>query len=351
MKVQLKTLMAITILLSTAKAQQLTAGFTAPATQIIQPTSLLVPCDTIFSFPAQVGWPSGLTSDGTYLWISDYNSPYLYKFSSTGVLLDTILIPNNSNVSTLGGDLDFDGNYILFGREDDGTLYKVDPLTKTIVSQFSLPQHSLGDPNDFGIAFDGTFIWHTSYSPNSTLYKLDATTGAIISTFSILPSLVLPLKFINGTLWGISLSGNIAYSFDTSNGNVLSSFPWCLNYPLGITKHNNHLWGLDSQVKNRIYEFDTLLTTSFSNIQPADLTFQVMNPLADILQLNFQKITETPVKIRITNLFGQCVFFQEIYKQQNTVDFLISYLKDGAYVLTVESGGSQIHQKIIKQSF
>ncbi len=305
-------------------------------------------CDTIFSFPTLVGWPAGLASDGTNLWISSYNETYLSKFSSTGVLLDTLDIPNVQNINNTGGDLEFDGTHLLFAREDDGMLFKIDIATKSIVAQFALPQNSNSDPNDFGVAWDGTYIWHTAYSPVNTLYKLDANTGAILASYPIDGGADLPLKFINGSLYTIDIFNASLIQLDTANGNTLNVIPWCLTYPLGFTLHNGHVWGLASDFTDRVYEFDTLLLSVFNSENKSEFDFTIANPASQKFELNITSKFNHAFDVSATTAQGITVYESKNILASGILTIPASSFSKGIYFIKLTSGKTTLVKKVIK---
>lgn len=331
-------------------SQQLVAGLPVNSGQTISAGILSAAgCDTVFSFPTNAIWSGGLASDGTHLWTSSNTINCIYKFSAAGVLLDTLSVPDTMGIAYYAGDLEFDGTYLLFAREESGILYKINPVTKTIVSQFPLPQYGASDPNDYGIAFDGTYIWHIAYSPVNMLYKLDATNGNIISSYPLNASgYILPIKFINGNLYGIECNNHLLDQIDTSNGNIINSLPWCLNYSLGLSKHNGKLWGLSSTGSERIFEFDTLLATSIYQTMTQENEISFENPVNDNLKINTRGLFPYVKSLRILDAQGRFVAEKTNFKNGGEVNMDISDLLTGIYFLRLETGAGIIQRKLIK---
>src|SRR4030095_14876844 len=155
---------------------KLVAGIEQGVATILQPLNNQAACDTIFSFPTVDEQPSGITSDGNFIW-SNGSNYYIYKYAFSGLLMDSIINPA-SFFNTTGGDMDFDGTNLLVMVEQVDTLYKINPNTGAVVSRFKVAPCT---QNCYGVAFDGTYIWVTNYSP-SFIYKLNASTGAVINT-------------------------------------------------------------------------------------------------------------------------------------------------------------------------
>lgn len=266
-------------------------------------------CDTIFSFPAIDLWASGITYDGTYLWSGGYNAEYLYKHDLTGNVMDSVLNPSLFSLGYMGGDLDFDGTNILFFQEESDTLYKLDPNTGSVVSKFRIAPCST---NCYGVTFDGTYIWISNYSPQ-VLYKIDPATGTVLNSFPLTTSSnMLPIKWLNGKLYGLGVFPGMIYELDTTNGNVLASIPWCLGYSLGFCRAGNHLWGASSQISTggtkRIYQFDTILLNDQLNVTSQNNTIEIFpNPSTDKVTVSFGKQIKNG-SIEITGVLGQLIW-------------------------------------------
>jgi hypothetical protein len=273
-----------------------------------------VACDTIFSFLTIDVMPAGITFDGNYLWNSGYGSSFIYKYDLNGQSIASI---PNPGLFTSGGDMDFDGTNLLICVERDGILYKVNPLTGSVVSQFNLPVQDITDPDNFGVAFDGMNIWSTEYNTStqnsSTLYKHSAATGSVIDSF-ILADEVLPIKFINGELYGISMFPQLLHKIDTVSGNYLSSIPWCIPGPRGLSLVNNNMWASSTNIPlgtQRIYEFDSLLLDIHEVNNSFNGQLQIYpNPASDEFTIACGESTIN--KIEIYNLLGEQVFQQQL---------------------------------------
>lgn len=330
-----------------ANAQNFSAGVETSPTTPLANRSMLA-CDTIYSFPTLETWTSGLAFDGVYFWASCYNSSWIFKYSIAGAKLDSVDIPTTTTYP--GGDLDFDGTHILFSREDVGILYKIDPVTKTIAGQINLPQFGTADPNGFGVAWDGTYIWHTTYSPASTLYKLDATTGAILNTLTMNQSVILPIKFVNGQLYGIGLGGPNLLMIDTATGNCSNLIPWCLTYPLGFTSANanGHLYGLASQPVDRVYQYDTLLfATSIFSQQQIAFDFSFPNPVADDFIISVED-NSVQNKIAIADVQGRFVFETELQSNNSEIIIPAKRFSKGIYFISLRNEKQFAVKKMLK---
>lgn len=328
-----------------------------PAENIPSSTALVSTCDTIFSFSHLGLNPTGIAFDGTRLWCNgNFNSKSIFRFDLAGQLLDSI--PSVGSI-TFSGDMEFDGTHILVCIEQDGILYKLDPITGAVVSQFNLPlKGNPADRNNYGIAFDGTYLWHTEYrvpsSHQTILYKLDATSIVVLDSF-VLPSVVLSIGFINGSLYGLAPMAGMLHKIDLTNGKYLFSEPWCAGYPLGITFANNHIWASDNveafNGTGRVFQFDVqFLSNTYSNSQNISYTLYP-NPASDRLHIRLQETYLSNVRVEIGNLLDQHIHVlieeQQVFPDHQ-FDVDLSRLPAGVYTVKVQSGTAQSLKILIK---
>jgi len=314
-------------------------------------------CDTIFSFGHQGLNPTGIAFDGTYLWCNSSFSPlFIYRFDLSGQLIDSVASPT---LSLASGGMEFDGTHILVCVEQDGILYKLDPVSGALVTQFNLP-NTVSDPadtNNYGIAFDGTYLWHTEYSTStapSVLYKLDPNNGNVLKSVPLADS-DLGIKFINGNLYGLAPVNALLHKIDTTNGNYLSTEQWCLGYTLGFTVANNHVWA--SQYKGgavgtgRIFQFDGQFLNQINTLVP-EIDFSVYpNPMSDWMHLELREIPGSKLHIDIVNVLDQHIqslVNQEIVYVDQAFDFDLSQYAKGAYVIKVKTDKAQSFKTFLK---
>jgi|GEM_PF-2595921 len=302
-------------------------------------------CDTIFSFPTVDTWPTGLVSVGNYLWSFGHNLNYIYKYSFTGIVIDSILNPASFSIALAGGDLDFDGTNLLVLVEEVDSLYKINPNTGTVVNRYRVAPCT---GNCHGVAFDGTHIWVCNYIP-PFVYKLDAATGTLLNTFPISGSgVMLPIKFINGKLYGLTLSPEVIQEIDTTSGNIISATPWCLGYPLGFCTANNHLWGLSSDVTiggtQRIYQFDSLLIDAVPHISADNSPGIFPNPSEGKFTISFPGIINGSIEIK--NILGETVHTEKIYNKAKT-EITLADVSTGIYFARINDGNRSNCCKLI----
>lgn len=301
-------------------------------------------CDTIFSFPSIDIYPAGITFDGNFIWCINTDNPYIYKYTLSGLLIDSILNPAGPLTN---GDIDFDGSNLLFMSEEADTLYKINPVSGAVISRVKVVPCTM---DCYGVAFDGTYIWISNYNPYY-LYKLDASTGAVLNTFPISPpTSIVPIKFINNKLYGISEWPGMLHEIDTSNGNILSTVPWCLVYPLGFCEANNHFWGVSSGIfaggTQRIYQFDSLLATNILFNSSENNSFEIFpNPSTGNFTISFSDYINKGV-MEVFNVFGEKIL-QEWLFNESKKEISLKNISQGIYFVEVSDGVKRYCQKLI----
>ena len=114
--------------------------------------------------------PSGLTWDGTYLWMIDYTEDQICKINpETGEIITTIPAPG---VDCTG--LAWDGTYLWCSDNATDRLYKITP-SGTIINWFPVTS------TPRGCEFFNGNIWYID-SVNLQIYKLNPTTGVFLDS-------------------------------------------------------------------------------------------------------------------------------------------------------------------------
>lgn len=272
-----------------------------------QKSSTLI-CDTIFSFKTRQ-FPSGLTWDGQNLWYVD--TSYIYKVSSTGMYIDSIINPASNSILK-GGDLTYDGLNLWYADEETAKLFKINPTNGNVLQQFNLPSFGQSDPNGFGLSWDGVNIWHSQYN-SPRLYKLNPTNGNIIDSLPT-TSGILGMEWVNGNLYGIS--GQQVFKINLNTGAFQDSTSWCIPFSLGLTWDGYFLWNVSGQDsingiptggKQKIYKLNSDLVLSVSEHSNRNSGVEIFpNPFSTRTTLQSDNIFKDAT-LTVYNSFGQQV--------------------------------------------
>jgi hypothetical protein len=303
-------------------------------------------CDTVFSFPTIDTWPGGITTDGSILYSNGNNNLFIYKHAFNGTLIDSLPHPFNAPTNYVGGDIDFDGTNLLVFAEQSDTLYKVDPATGAVVQKYLVGPCTL---DCYGVAYDGTGIWISDYATDM-IYKTDPGTGAVLKTLN-LPnnSLILPIKFINGNLYGLGISPPQVLHIDTTTGAILSTQPWCLGYPTGFFSLNNNIWSCSSMISvggtQRIYAFETSPLADEMDVFTASGVDVFPNPSQGKFNVRLPNSGDKGI-IRVSNLVGEIIYENE-YDSEPETEVILPRVANGMYMLKLTDRENTLFGKIV----
>jgi len=242
-------------------------------TKDVQSSNCVMPLQ-IFSTPMT----EGVAFYGEFLWYSSSN--LITKIDLLNNVINSFSIPYSN------GGLCFDGINLWKVAEQNAQLYRLD-INGLILDTFLLPSSGNLDPNGWGIAWDGNYIWHSEYAiPNSSspngmsdstkFYKIDPFNGQILNSF-ILPYGILGIEFVNGNLHGIrrDFPGNPnpplpyhqKYIIDINTESYIDSVEWCIEYPLGLTFTGIDFWSAShAGTSPGLYEFPLSSSTNIKEI-------------------------------------------------------------------------------------
>jgi hypothetical protein len=145
---------------------------------------VFMPCETLDSFPlppiaGDTFLTYGLAYDGVNtLYMTDFNSSYMYRFDKSGDFLGTIPAPEDL-VGATGIDYDGENRCLWVTNRSTKMIYKVNPSDGAILSAFSSPATSYPT----GLAFDGTNLWVVDRDQEK-IYEVTRS-GATVSSFTI----------------------------------------------------------------------------------------------------------------------------------------------------------------------
>lgn len=303
-------------------------------------------CDTITSLDCRY-IPTGLAWDGENFWVVD--TGYIYKVSPAGSFLDSI--PNPATVVTFlqGGDLVYDGIYLWYADEQSSVLFKINPVTKSVVQQFNLPEHYSSDPNGFSIAWDGDHLWHCTYDP-PMLYKLSPGNLTILDSVQMDKS-VLTIEWVKGTLYGL---GDLFYKINANTGMAEDSINWCVPFPLGITWDGSAFWNVSGP--SEIFGFPTGgLKKIFKMNADVNLTIDrnsnkhdislFPNPASESTIIKGDRITQ----VEIYDVTGSLIYRRTGIKQTASVEIPLSTFPKGIYLTRIYNEAGTSTKKLIVQ--
>ncbi|MBL7915418.1 MAG: T9SS type A sorting domain-containing protein [Bacteroidia bacterium] len=311
----------------------------------------IVSCAPIFSYYVPGASSNGLAWDGTAMYTRSVFSDSIHlNDPSNGNLITTIHAPS-ANGNQISGDLEYDGVNLWSIQEQLGTLFKMNPSTGQVINQYSLPNNNNSnptDPNNWGIAFQDGYLWHSEYGTGiqtTYMHKIDTANGMVVDSF-LLQHAILPMKFIDGNLWGVAFDTPFIYKIDLSQKTVTDSISRCVNLCYGILQNTFGFWlqGNSSFNGMGIHKFQSI--TGLFEQQTNDINIYP-NPVSDYLHID--GLTNSGrLQITITDVAGRVIIEESRIMTAHSASINISHFPSGIYLLSANSENKQSHVKIIK---
>ena len=203
-------------------------------------------------FNSPEDFPTGLTSDGTYLWVCDFGSELIYKVDpDDGSVMDSFSTPDTDPVG-----LAWDGEYLwhvdggrawTLGEEAEIFIYKINPLSGVATKMFKAPGGFVAEDLAWG---DG-HLWYVDGESGpddygtTTIYKIDVSNGDVVKEFRAPGNEPSGLTWDGSHLWHSDPGAGKIYLIDPDNGEVIDSFSSLSEYPDSLAWDGTYLWCVD----------------------------------------------------------------------------------------------------------
>jgi hypothetical protein len=199
--------------------------------------------DVLSSFTAPSAGTSGVTFDGTYLWLIDTLNRDFVKVTKTGSVVSSAAIPASIGTPV---DLEFDGTNLWVTDITSDKIFKVS-TAGAILSSFDCPC-----TQPMGITFDGTDLWIGSEKDKIVQVS---TSGTLIKTIS--SPVVTPqgLAYANNLLWISGLTEDKINATPIYSGLSVFSFTEPDANTRGLAFDGTNLWAAGS-LTDKIYELE-----------------------------------------------------------------------------------------------
>ena len=318
-------------------------------------------CDTTRIFQTVHEFPSGLATDGNLIWTTGLNIVFedpsiITIHDEFGNLINSFYPNQDSTICVRTLEIQEDTLWAVC--EQEGRLLKMNKTDGTIIGSFELPTFSLGgDPNNYGITFDGTHLWNIEYTINgqSILYKIDPFSGNSLDTTFIPITGVGQIEAINNRIFGIRFRGDELFEINVETGDTSYVADWCINEPFQFDFFDeNNLIGISSRISvggaQSVYKiggFDFETITSIETID-SDKSISLSiypNPTTDLVNVKLNEYDDWNLKI-----------FDSTGKQISSTNFSDNYFqKDianypvGIYYFRITSRKNTFGEFIIKR--
>jgi glutamine cyclotransferase len=295
--------------------------------------------DVINTIPAPGSRCQGMTFDGEYLWVSDYQTDLLYQISTDDGTVQRYITAPGDYVEGMA----FDGTY-LWASDNNGegnnsdVIYKLDPANGDIILALDI------DLNwTHGITWDGEYIWANDFDTHR-IYKLNPDNGQIITSIPT-SSGSIGLTWDGMYLWTDDLSTDDLRKLDPLTGDVLLYVNSPHTNPRDMAWDGYYVWVLAWQ-NATIYQVDvggppTAVDNHDRMPSSLNLISNYPNPFNAITTIRYNLPVASDVVIDIYDILGRKVRILEDERKQagtHVVDFDASGLASGIYFYRLQTG-------------
>ena len=148
---------------------------------------------TQYVLPKEIRWPSGIEWDGQSFWLADGATMTIYRLSpsppaplpsegegSRGEGEDFKILSQWAYPGTIPADLAWDGRLLWAIDEIDSVLYALDPIDGRTVREIKLDSEIL--PRPVGLAWDGIALWVADM--HYGIRRIDPENGRVLGTMA-----------------------------------------------------------------------------------------------------------------------------------------------------------------------
>ncbi len=180
---------------------------------------------------------TGITFDGSYLWVADYNTDQIFKVNiESGAIVGSVRSP-----AFWPTGLAWDGRNLWNADFKTGKIYKIDPENGAILKTITAPSD-----NPDGLAWDGQTLW-VSDVKEKIITKIDLADGTAVLTLTAPAQAPGGLAFDGKFLWCSDRMKDEIYMIDPTNGDVLMILDAPGPYARGMAWDGEYLWNVDYQ--------------------------------------------------------------------------------------------------------
>jgi len=199
-------------------------------------------------------WPNAVSFDGSNVWVANSISDSVTEIQpSTGTILNTFELPSWPGGTT---GISADGTYV-WVTDYYGSVYELQKATGTVVHTIALG-YSIG-----GISSDGTHVWVANSARGGAVTEIQASTGSVIATITV-GSNPQDVASDGTHVWVANSGSNSVSEIQANSGSVVATIP-VGNWPDAISSDGTNVWVANS-VSNSVSEIAASTATLFSTI-------------------------------------------------------------------------------------
>ncbi len=208
--------------------------------------------DVVFDFVSPAKFPTGMTYDGSHLWLADRKNDLLYRVDpKNGKVVKQLQAPGYFSTG-----LAWDGSHVWVADMDftdtstedhTGKIYQICPKTGRTVKRIEAPYR---DPS--GLAWDGEYLWMTD-NIKKKIVCLSPQDGTTVVEFPSPGKTPTDITWDGSYLWVADRFHNEIHRVHPKSGAVVMTIPSPGPHPWGLTWVKKHLWNVDYQT-DRVYK-------------------------------------------------------------------------------------------------
>jgi DNA-binding beta-propeller fold protein YncE len=201
-------------------------------------------------------WPSAISSDGTNVWVVNFNNSVTEIDAVTGALVQVISgstygFNDHDGLSTISSD----GTHVWTANFGGNTVTEMSANTGALTQLIGSNSYGIDYP--FGVSSDGAHVWVANESGNS-VSEIDAATGAIVQVLSASSygfDYPYAIDSDGHHVW-VKNEGSVS-ELDATTGALVRVIPSSSEYdvPNAISSDGTHVWVTD-QPNQAVTEID-----------------------------------------------------------------------------------------------
>ncbi len=195
------------------------------------------PGDVVTEYDTPGSCPTGLTYDGSHLWLADRKTDSLYQIDPDNGVIQTVIPAPGYQVE----GLTWDGTHLWVLDVEESAILKLNPET-------GIAEHTIYAPcsNPQGLAWDGEYLWIADFRANM-LYSISTEDGTTINEFASPAGEPRGLVFDGTYLWVSDRGADMIYMVTPDKGQVILAFPAPGEFARGMAFDGQRLWNADYQ--------------------------------------------------------------------------------------------------------
>lgn len=219
------------------------------------------------SYPTPYSCPTGMTTDGEFLYLADCKSDQIYKIDpATGAVVSQFDSPGYRPQG-----MAFDGECLWLLDVEFKLIYRIDPETHVSVRTIWCPGE-----RPAGLAWDGEYLWLAD-SGTDRILKISTEDGTSVKDFES-PS---------GNPTGLAFDGTYLWVADRRTDRIYMVWPETGEVILMFDAPGKYAWGL-ATLGDKLYCADYQSDSLYAIITDDDEIYKTVNPVYESLEYTHQ---------------------------------------------------------------